>query len=65
VLPKEHQECARGILDAQVLTPAIATDIQTVTAHDAMVQLLETKGESLQMQGGVSGTGGPTSSLSL
>lgn len=55
VLPKEHQERARAILDAQVLSPSIAADIQSVTSHEAMVQLLETKGESLQMQGGVSG----------
>lgn len=55
VLPKEHQEKAKAVIDAQALTPAIATDIQTVVAHEAMVQLLETKGESLQMQGGVSG----------
>jgi len=55
VLPKEHTEKAKSILEAQVLTPQIATDIQTVTTDPVLVQLLDTKGESLQMQGGVSG----------
>jgi len=55
VLPKEHNERAKNILEAQVLSPQIAQDIKTVTGDSAMVNLLETKGESLQMQGGVSG----------
>jgi len=55
VLPKEHSEKAKSILEAQVLTPQVATDIQTVTKDPVLQQLLDTKGESLQMQGGVSG----------
>jgi hypothetical protein len=55
VMPKEHSEKAKSILDAQVLTPQVASDIQTITKDPVLVQLLETKGESLQMQGGVSG----------
>jgi len=55
VLPKEHTEKAKNILEAQVLTPQIAADIQTVTTDPVLVQLLDSKGESLQMQGGVSG----------
>eukprot|EP01126_Amoeba_proteus_P059015 TRINITY_DN767_c0_g1_i2.p1 TRINITY_DN767_c0_g1~~TRINITY_DN767_c0_g1_i2.p1 ORF type:complete len:261 (+),score=35.48 TRINITY_DN767_c0_g1_i2:431-1213(+) len=42
-------------MESQVLSPAIAQDIAAVTSHEEMVKLLEAKGESLQMQGGVSG----------
>jgi guanine nucleotide-binding protein subunit alpha len=54
-MPDEISDQAKAILESQVLTPAIAKDIVAVTSHETMVNLLEVKGESLQMQGGVSG----------
>jgi len=55
VLPAALSDKAKSIMDAQVLTPQVATDIQSITKDPVLVQLLEAKGESLQMQGGVSG----------
>jgi len=45
----------KSIMEAQLLTPDIAKLITSVTARSDLQQLLDERGESLQMQGGVSG----------